>query len=240
MEKQSWRSARYSEFSIFRSRGCGWSGADRAPCGAPGRTVLGVALLAVLAGGCNYLLPLAFLGNPKEKVPPEFDKLAGKRALILVWAHPATLFDYPHVQFELANYVGDKLQAELKNTTVVDPVRVADYRERTLEGSPDPQVVGREFDADMVVYIELLQFQIRDPDAPDYLRARIEASIAVYDLHAERDQSGVYQLKPVDVVYPEHSGVLFNSSNSTTVRQAAYLLFAEKVARKFYEYEEEP
>jgi hypothetical protein len=43
--------------------------------------VLGVALLAVLAGGCNYLLPLAFLGNPKEKVPPEFDKLAGKRAL---------------------------------------------------------------------------------------------------------------------------------------------------------------
>jgi hypothetical protein len=195
--------------------------------------------LATLIGGCNLLLPLAFLGNPKQKIAPEFDKLAGTRALILVWADPATLFDYPHVQLELANYVGDKITAELKNTKIVDPVQVADYRERTLTTSPDPEVVGRQFNADMVVYLELLRFQIRDPDAPDYLRARLEASVAVYDLRAERDEPGVYQLKPVEIVYPERGGLLFSASNSTQVRQAAYVLFAEKVARKFYEYEEE-
>ena len=115
---------------------------------------------------------------------------------------------------------------------------MADSGERSLDASSDPQTVGREFDADMVVYLELLRFQIRDPEAPDYLRAQIEASVAVYDLKADPDEPKVYQLKSVEIVYPEHGGILFNASNSTQVRQGAYVLFAEQVARKFYEHEE--
>ncbi len=195
--------------------------------------------LAMFSCGCSYLLPLAFIGNPKQKIAPEFDKLAGTRTLILVWADPATLFDYPHVRLELANYVGDQIQAELKSTEIVDSLRVADYRERALDSAIDPAVVGREFDADIVLYIELLRFQIRDPDAPDFLRAQIEASVAVHDLKADPDEPRIYHLKPVEILYPEQGRVLFTSTNSITVRQAAYILFAEKVARKFYEYEEE-
>ena len=203
------------------------------------RTLPVIVALATIIGGCNLLIPLAILGNPKRKVAPEFAKLAGTRALVLVWAHPATLFDYPHVRLELATYVGDQIRAQIESTELVDPVRVADYQERTLDDSPDPERLGREFDADMVVYLELLRFQIRDPDAPDYLQARIEASVAVYDLRADPDEPKVYRLEPVEALYPERGGILFNPTDSAMVRQAAYVIFGEKVARKFYEYEEE-
>ncbi|MCK4660731.1 MAG: hypothetical protein KAV82_14520 [Phycisphaerae bacterium] len=200
--------------------------------------LIAVGLSTVLCG-CSYLLPLAFVATPKQKVAPEYDKLANTRILVLVWADPATLFDYPYVRLELASYVRDKLAAELSNIELVDPVRVADYQQRTLDGSLDPERVGREFDANTVVYLELLQFQIRDSSAPDFLRAQIEASVAVYDLDADPDEPKIYHLKPVEVLYPEQGGVLFSTSNSAQVRQAGYALFAEKVARKFYEYEEE-
>lgn len=195
--------------------------------------------LATLLCGCNLLIPLAILSNPKQKIAPEYDKLPDSRAMILTWADSATLFDYPHVRFELASYVGDQIHAQLPTTEIVDPVRVADYRERTLGDTAGPEQVGKEFDADTVVYLELLQFQIRDPEAPDFLRARIEASVTVYDLAADPDEPKVYHLKPVEVVYPEHGGLQFAPSRSAQLRQAAYVLFAEKVARKFYEHEEE-
>ncbi|MCP4592976.1 MAG: hypothetical protein GY842_19750 [bacterium] len=195
--------------------------------------------LVLVSGGCNLLIPIALISNPKKKVAPEYDKLPDARSLILVWADPATLFDYPHVQLELAMYVHDKLAVELRSAELVDPALVEDYRERTLDGSPDPQVVGREFDAEMVIYLELLQFQIRDPDAPDYLRAEIEASVSVHNLTADPDEPQIHHLKPVHVFFPAQGGALLTSANSAQVRQGAYLLFAEEVARKFYEYEEE-
>jgi len=199
---------------------------------------IAVGLAAALCG-CNLLIPVAMLSNPKQKFAAEYDKLADSRTLIMVWADPATLFDYPHVRFELATHVGDKIAAELPNAEIVDPVRVADYRERSLDASLSPQVVGREFDANTVVYVELLRFQIRNPDAPDILRARLEASVAVYDLRADPDEPKIFHLEPVEVVFPEHGGILFTTTNSTQVRHTAYVLFAEQVARKFYEYEEE-
>lgn len=202
------------------------------------KTMLIAIGLALLPCGCNLLIPLAILSNPKQKIAPEYDKLAGGRTLIMVWADSATLFDYPHVRFELASHVADKITAELQTVEVVDPVRVADWRERELDAALSPEAAGREFDADTVVYIELLRFQIRDAEAPDFLRARLEASVAAYDLRADPDEPKVYHLKPVEVIYPERGGILFNSTNSSQVRHTAYVLFAEQVARKFHEYEE--
>ena len=183
--------------------------------------------LAPLVCGCNYLVPFAVLANPKQKIAPEYDKLHGKRTVVMIWADPATLFDYPYVQVELATYVSDKLSAELKDTDIVDPVRVADFRERSLHGSLDPERVGREFEADTVIYIELLQFQIRDPDAPDFVRAQIEASVSVYDLKADPDEPRIFRLESVEVRYPERGGLLFTTTNAIQVRQTAYAWFAE-------------
>lgn len=194
-------------------------------------------LLAVL-GGCNLLLPFALMTEHRQKVPAEFSKLDGKNVLVLMWTQPETLFDYPHVRLELSTYVADRVRADVQGVTVVDPRRVEDRLQKTLVSSADPVDFGEHFDAEMVVYMELLEFQIRDPDAPDFVRAKIESSVAVYDLATDPDDPRQYELTPIALVHPDNTALLITNTNVVRVRQEAYVKFAEMVARKFHPYEQ--
>ena len=193
-----------------------------------------------LISSCNLLTPLVFMGEHKKQISPEFDKFPQKRIAILVWTDPSTLFDYPHARFELATYVADKLNAEMTQrqhgTVVVDPRDVEDYLQKNLEAQLDPYVLGRHFDVDFVVYLEVLEMQVRDPEVPQFLRGRVEALVSVHDIRADPDETRRYELTPVQCVFPEGSPVMLSATNSPLIREATYRKFAELVARKFYEY----
>ena len=197
------------------------------------------AVLAFAVSGCDWLMPLVFLGEHKERIPPEFDKLQGKNVAIVVWAAQETLFDYPHVRMELGLHIGDKLLSELKNVRIVDGRKIEDHVQRALLDSINPEEIGRKFDCDMVLYIELLEFQIREADAPDFLRAKIHASVTVFDLRVDPDEPKRYELEDVTAIYPANHPLLFNETNAVIVRKEAYEMFAEMVARKFYTHEVE-
>lgn len=201
------------------------------------RTAVGLALLASLVG-CNWLIPIALMQEHKRKVPAEFSRLEGKKTLVTMWAPPETLFDYPRVRLELTSFIADKLKAEVKDIRLVEPVKVEDHIQRSLAADADPQRLGRRFEADMVVYLELLEFQIRDPHVPDLVQARIRASVQVHDLTADPDEPQSYELTSADIVEPESGPQLMTQSNIVQVRRAAYTKFAEAVARKFYTWEE--
>lgn len=195
--------------------------------------------LATLAG-CNLLTPLAIFVEPTTRYQPEFDKLPGKKAAVLVWTEPATLFDYPHTRFELATFIGDKLHAETNqrelSVTVVDPRDVEDFIQKNPAAQIDPQAVGRKFDVDYVVYLEVLQFQLRDPAAPQFLRGRIEASVSVHDARADASAQRRFDLITAKAEYPDEAPVPLTATNAPMIREATYRKFAETVARKFYEH----
>ncbi len=203
----------------------------RIPC-----VVAGSIAIAALCG-CNWLVPFIFVGEHKRTVPAEFNKLEGKRALVLVWAEPATLYDYPHVRIELATYVADKIRAGVKECETVDPADVEDLLQRDLDAAVDPVHTGKHFAADYVVYVELLGFQIRDPATPDLAQGRVSASVAVYDVNADPDEIGRFALTPVETVCPEHSPVLMSARNALTIRRKTYEVFSETVARKFFDHD---
>jgi hypothetical protein len=185
------------------------------------------------------LLPFVFIGHHKEKVPAEFTKLENRRVAVVVWAPQETLFDYPHVRLELSTHIADRLWAHVKKINVIDCRKVEDYIERSLGFALDPEEIGDKLDAEMVVYVELLEFQIRDPSAPDLLRAEIRASVTVYDLTVDPDQPKRYELEEASVHYPESGTVQLTATSALVVRKAAYEAFADAVARKFYTYERE-
>lgn len=199
-----------------------------------------VPLLVLQLASCNLLTPLIFVGEHKKKVLPEFDKLAGKRVAVLVWTEPATLFDYQYAQIELSTYVSDKLAMEMDRrglgTDVVDPRDVADFLQKNIDARVDPYAVGKQFDADYVVFVEVLRFQMRDPKQPQFLRGHVEASVSVHDVRADPDQLRRYELTPVTCLYPKGPPILLSRTNAPLVRQTTYLKFAEQVARKFYEH----
>ncbi|HNQ21466.1 MAG TPA: hypothetical protein PKK06_00045 [Phycisphaerae bacterium] len=201
---------------------------------------IAAAVLLMALTGCNWLTPLAAISEQKQEVLAEFDKLPGSRTLVLIWTPPETLFDYPYARLELATYIGDRLQEGLttkkSKIDLVDPRDVEEYLGRQLARRIDPATVGRQFDADYVVYLELLQFQIRDPEEPQFLRGRIQASVTVHVVRAEPDQVKRYELAPVETVYPKKGPVVLSATNSLRVREAMYREFAEQVARKFFDH----
>ena len=196
--------------------------------------------LLLLSTGCNWLTPMAFMGEHKQQVNAEFDKLPDSRTLILVWTPPETLFDYPHIRFELTSYLADKLNAGLsekeQQIDLVDPRDVEDYLQKQFSKRVDPAEVGRHFKVDYVIYLEVLQFQLRSPDEPQFLRGRLESSIAVYDLTGESDLPSRFELTPLRSVYPEKGPVVLSSTNALQVRETLYRMFAEQTARKFYDH----
>lgn len=201
-------------------------------------------LLIVVAlpflSSCNLLTPIAVLGVQQKRIPPEFDKLAGGRVVVQVWTDPSTLFDYPYARLELATYVGDKLQAELgqrnQAVEVVDARDVENFLQRNPEARVNPSALGKQFQANYVIYVEVASFQIRDPGEPQFLRGRIDASVSVHDVMTDARDARRFELTPVETIYPEEQPVLLNGTNASLVREATYRKFAEMVARKFYEY----
>lgn len=198
--------------------------------------IIFIMIVAGSLSGCNLLVPFIFVGEHKRSVPAEFDKLAGKRTLVMVWAQQATLFDYPHVRLELSTYVADDIAAGVKGCDVVDPTAVEDYLRGDLQAAMDPVGVGKHFDADYVVYLELLEFQIRSANTPDLVQGRIHASVVTFDLRAEADETAQYTLSTVRVSYPENNPMLMSSRNALLVRRNTYEKFAETVARKFFKH----
>lgn len=205
------------------------------------RTLLLLLLcLCPLTASCNLLIPAVFIGEHRKRVLAEFDKLENHRVAILVWTDPSTLFDYPYARFELSSYVRDKLFSEMALRELpIDLVEARDVEEflkRNAQARIDPRAVGKAFKADYVIYLEVLKFQIRDPDQPQFLRGEIHASVSAHDMHADPDELRRYELAPVKCTYPEGPPVLINATNSLLVREATYRKFAEQVARKFYEH----
>lgn len=204
---------------------------------------IGLSAVLMLVIGCNLFTPLIFVGEQTKKVAPEFDKLARSRVAVLVWTDQAVLFDYPFARFELCTYISDKLAAEMGqrglDTVVVDPRDVDSYLQKDIDAQIDPRAVGSHFDTDYVVYVEVVTFQVRDPNEPQFLRGIIEASVSVHDVRADPDMPRRYELAPVKSVYPRGAPILMNANNAPLVREQLYRMFAEQVARKFYEHTEE-
>ncbi len=204
------------------------------------RISLAVVTMSCLSLACNWLTPIIFIGEHQKRIFPEFDKLPQKRVAIVIWTAPATLFDYPHARYELATYLGEKLSYEMEQrdlgTTVVDARDIEDYLQKDLDAQIDPSRVGRKFKTDYVIYIEILEFQVRDPESPLFLKGEIEASVVVHDTREDAPPLTKFDLTTVTSKFPLLGPIMMTSTNSQNVREGLYRTFAEDVARKFYEH----
>lgn len=179
----------------------------------------------------------------KRRVPAEFDKLRNRRVAVVVWVPTVTLFDYPHARLELATYLSDKLAYETAQrgmgTALVGARDVEEVLRKNADAQTNPLLVGKQFDCNYVIYLEILRFQIRDPDQPQLLHADIEAAVTVYDVRARSELAQRVPLETVRTAFPSDGPVLLTSTNSMQIREGAYREFAERAARKFYDHTEE-
>ncbi len=200
-----------------------------------GLPVLALGLLAAASGGCNYVKAMAYLfGEQQTKtVPAAYPYLTNEKVAIVVRADMETLFEYPHVQWELADHIRVALEANVKGVTVIDPRKVVDVQRRNGDWQRrDPALLGQDFGADKLLEIDLTQYTTREPDSPHLYRGHIIAAINVYNT-AYPNSEPAFKLD-AKAVFPEGATASLGMGDRE-VRRGVMEAFAQEVANKFYE-----
>ena len=199
-----------------------------------GRLALLLSLVATTTG-CNLLVVGAVLfgREPTKLVQAEWPYLEAKKVCILVWAEMDTLFEYPNVQYEVAEHVRQAMEANVKDVAIIPTRQVDDLQRKDVDWDRSPPAtVGARFGADRVLMIEITQYTTREPESPHLYRGRISANVRVYDTglpKAGPSWSGV-----VETAFPPNS-VGHWGSNDRTIRRATMEAFAIEVAGKFHD-----
>ncbi len=205
--------------------------------GGRGARIIVAALLAVplAAGGCKSFAQtmLMFGPEPKKEVKAECAQLAQQKTCILVWAEPDTLFEYPHVQYELSEYVRTALEPSIPGIAIIPNRTVVEYqRKNAAWDRENPASLGKKFGATRVLSIELSQYTTREPDSSYLYRGHISAYVRVYDV-AEPDAMPIYSTE-ITSAWPESNTGDFGTSDRG-IRAAVMEKFAEALSFKFYD-----
>jgi len=196
------------------------------------------ALMPALAG-CDALAYMGYLivpPPPPKTVPAEFGNLAKHSAAIVIHIDPSAEYEYPGARLQLASLIAGHLRENVDGITVVDPRKVVRHqRENIYWDEMDRTQLGKQFEADYVLYVSLIEFSMREPGSLGLYRGNIKAEVSVYDTSLDERQALVWRGSDICAVYPPDSSSLPAEDNRTVHYKTANL-FAEKLAKKFYKH----
>jgi len=203
----------------------------------------GLRLILLATGGCNLLAsPMyALAADRTQKIQAEFEDLEGKDVCLWVWADESVSFSYPQVRLDVANHVRHAINQHI-NCTFTDPLAVHKFQRSDYEADRLPMVeIGRKFDADMVMHIQLLEFRTHPYGSDSLLQGHILAQCALYDCRGDLPvQSRDRELWSgrVEVDFPEKHPLNPTEADVFYVRSATIQVFSQALAKKFYTHRE--
>jgi len=200
-----------------------------------------LAVAACAAGGCGLpnLLVYPFAEREATRQVAHEYHLTAERLLILPFAGHDVLFEYPGAPLDISYQVIGQIQryGDVRVRRVINPQQVALYQQSNLDW-PNKLVaqIGREFQADKVLYIELNRYTMMEEGSANLYRGRISAHLQVVDPKAE-GRLPLYETD-VSVTVPEDQPAGVMDVSEDKLRQAAMFRFAEALVWKFVDHEE--
>jgi hypothetical protein len=202
--------------------------------------IVGVLLTAALLGGCQLGQAIIAMSMPNEKVAAKC-KFPPHQKLLIFPDDKETPLSYPPVKRELAQQIAALLIANKVAVQVVpydelDKLRDSDPDFNTLAIA----AVARKLEADLVLYIDITQFSLKESDAAALWRGNLEARVKVIDAKATDpakarlwpDEAGGYTVK---VSEPTRENVNQNYGAELSKLMAAEL--AGKIDALFHDHE---
>ena len=154
---------------------------------------LGLMTAAAWAGGCDAVawLLTKTIGPlvPEDKVQAEYS-LTGKSVLVLVdVADPGLGSEYPRMETSLAEAIRKRLQTEEAAGPVVPASSLSAARrsERDLPRWSVSQI-GRYFNVDLVLHVEVYDFRLRDSPRANVFHGYTEAAVRVVSPETEKQE----------------------------------------------------
>jgi len=202
--------------------------------------VIPFLLAAAVLTGCEpmaYFLYVWWPGAREKKVKAEFAGLPGKSVVIVVYCDRRVQYEYPNVCLSLSSAAASRLAGNVKNLNVIDPRRVVKYQDGNIYWDEmDKTQLGKAFGADFVLFLSLVEYSTREPGSLNLYRGRINAQASLYQTSLPEREARVWRGQAIRVVHPEHdpTGLLRESDRS--VRDKTEAIFADKLAKKFYDH----
>lgn len=182
-----------------------------------------------LAGALAVMLP-----PPKKTVKAEYPYLNNEKLCVLVNAEMETLFDFPHVQYELSEYIAKDIETNITGATLVAPRTIDELQQRDPRWAMrDPARIGAQFGATKVMVVDLTQYATREADSPHLYRGRISANVRIYDCEYF-DHQPTFSAS-IDTVWPSDSPAGAWGIDDTEVRDATMRQFSTELVNRFYD-----
>ncbi|MCF7958229.1 MAG: hypothetical protein K9M57_07275 [Phycisphaerae bacterium] len=203
------------------------------------RKIVAIVMLGSFLGGCNLLeLPVyALFGQSYKKVKAEYTGLKGKKVAIIIAMGPLINYDYPDARLNVALAVGDLIKKNVDDVTLIDQNQIENYQNRYLDWLSMPMSeLGTHFKADRVLYIDLYEYTMHDESSVNLLRGRLNGSLYIYDMESRQQDRAVYN-GDVKTQYPKDHPEPLSEKALHKIRFNSIVLFADGVAKKFYNHE---
>lgn len=170
--------------------------------------LVAMSLLTTLTG-CDPRTLIYFLQPYEPTIPAPGPSLKNKKVVVLSAADAATLGRFPGLERDLARQFTNNLKKNKKITTV-ETEKVANWLEAHPDWS-DPAEAARDFEADVVIVLEVEQFQTRHPGSLNVLEGSSKVHIRAFELAHPKNSKG----KPI-TDQPKESEEIYDDYQETT------------------------
>lgn len=200
-------------------------------------------LVVCCASGCGIpnLLVYPFADRDAKKDVKEAYHLTSERLLILPYLGREVEFESPtagtDISGALIRHIRDNLRGRVHR--VVSPQQVAKYQQSRLDWQGTQVAeIGREFQADKVLYLEIQRYSIMEERSANLYRGRLSGHLQVIDTApASRGKEVLYEAD-ISVQVPDDKPIGATEIPEGTLRGATLYRFAQEVIWKFCDHEE--
>jgi hypothetical protein len=209
---------------------------------AMGLISLPLAAAMVCAGGCTQSLAW-FVAQfaPPKKVQALYEPPKDQKVLVLVEDKPAPVSFEP-IKYELAERIGRKLvdrkiaRETVSQDRLLDLTNTRDYHLLSISE------VGQKLGADLVLYVQVESFSLKDSPQSPLWQGRFATSVWVVDAKKPQrlwpkdtpTQGSGYRVGPVEFKHSENP----SPSHGEEIARGLAEEMSEQIVRLFYDHEE--
>jgi len=201
------------------------------------RLAVACAVGACLAG-CAIPAFLAAQWGPEEKIAAKFEPPAGKTVLVLV-EDLAKPINYEPVKAQLTEMLNRQLVDHKVAARTIPFTRIGELATRSPDAYNNLSVseLGARLGADIVLYVNIEDFGLRDPAASDELwKGRLETSVRLVDVTEGRlwpkDRPAGHRVDKAETPTITDS----SPSRAEQVSQELARITADRIAKLFYDH----
>lgn len=207
-------------------------------------TMCGLLLLTV--AGCKQFIILSYLIGGPPSIEPLYDKQTGRQlteygklVAVVCYADNEMKWDFDQIDYQIAGAVSQRLA--MHKIDVIKPVRVRAWLDQNQDweraqeiGAGLTSVDGRK--PTHVIYIDLRNYSLYEPDSHNLYRGRAEARISVFEMDEDGEDGREVFEHDIKSRYPIHATVATDEVSFTDFRGRYLARLSEEIGRLFYEH----